>query len=217
MALLGKRKKTAKRAAAFCKLAVLRFQAEPLKVPGKFALLLFSLVLTGNEQSLKADDTVSTEYQVKAAFLYNFPKFVQWPASAIPKRSSPIIIGVFGANPFGDELDRLVKDRTINEHPIEIKQSRKPDELRSCHLVFVSQGEGKRLPELFAALKGASVLTVGESAKFADLGGIINFVVEAGKLRFEIDGDSASRARLRISAQLLKLAKTVRGAREVEN
>jgi uncharacterized protein DUF4154 len=174
--------------------------------------LLVSFLVGG---PLLAGSSVSKEYQVKAAFLYNFAKFVEWPSGVMPNGTSPIVIGVFGKNPFGEELERLVSGRTINEHPVQVRQAQAAEELRSCHLVFVSAAEGKRLPELFAALKGASVLTIGESGKFSELGGTINFVLEGDKLQFEIDGDSASRAGLRISAQLLKLAKTVRGAREI--
>jgi len=180
-----------------------------------FILGLLVPLLAGAQERLLAESSVSKEYQVKAAFLYNFAKFVEWPSAVIPTGTSPIVIGVFGKNPFGEELEKLVRNKTINEHPVQVRQGQTPEELRSCHLVFVSAAEGKRLPELFAALKGSNVLTVGESGKFGELGGIINFVLEREKLQFEIDGDSASRAGLRISSHLLKLAKTVRGAREI--
>jgi len=214
VAFLAETNRTAERAAT--QRGDLRFQTESSKTRSKSTWLwLLLLLLTGTCDLLGAENAVSKEYQVKAAFLYNFSKFVEWPAAVMPQGASPIVVGVFGKNPFGAELEKLVRDKTINEHPIKIRQPQTPEDLRSCHMVFVSDEEGKRLPELLAALKGASVLTVGESQKFAELGGIINFVQEDGKLRFEINGDSAVSAGLRISAQLLKLAKTVRGAREI--
>jgi len=214
VAFLAETNKTAERGTT--RRGAFRFRSASSKTCPKIALLwLPLLLLTGSPEPLGAETAVTKEYQVKAAFLYNFGKFVEWPAAVMPQGTSPIVVGVFGKNPFGAELEKLVRDKTINEHPIKIRQPQTPEDLRSCHMVFVSEEEGKRLPELLAALKGASVLTVGESQKFAELGGIINFVQEDGKLRFEINGDSAVSARLRISAQLLKLAKTVRGAREI--
>ena len=172
---------------------------QPLSAFSKAVLRTFIFgflvpLLAGSQQQLLAESSVSKEYQVKAAFLYNFAKFVEWPSAVNPTGTSPIVIGVFGKNPFGEELEKLVRNKTINEHPVQVRQGQTPEELRSCHLVFVSAAEGKRLPELFAALKGTNVLTVGESGKFGELGGIINFVLEREKLQFEIDGDSASRA-----------------------
>lgn len=213
MAFLAQTSQTVRRGAL--RRVVFRFRSASSKACPKIARLWLLLLLTGSPQLVRADDAVSKEYQVKAAFLYNFGKFVEWPAAVMPNGKSPILIGVYGKSPFGDELQQIVKGKTINERPVEIQLAQIAEQLRNCHLVFVSSGEDKRLPELFAALKGAHVLTVGESKKFAELGGTINFVQEDGKLRFEIDGDSAGRAGLRISAQLLKLAKTVRGAREV--
>jgi hypothetical protein len=129
--------------------------------------------------------------------------------------ATPIVIGVFGKTPLADELEKLVKGKTINLHPLTVKRSENPEELRACHLIFAGAGDAKSLPELFTALKDSSVLTVGESQQFSELGGMINFILEGDKVRFEIDIDSAGRAGLKINAQLQKLAMTVHGAREM--
>jgi hypothetical protein len=125
------------------------------------------------------------------------------------------VIGVSGKTPLADELEKLVKDKAVNGHPLLVKRAQNPEELRACHVVFVGVGDAKRIPEIFMVLKYSSVLTVGESQQFGELGGMINFVLEGDKVRFEIDVDSASRAGLKINAQLQKLARAVHGVPEM--
>jgi hypothetical protein len=177
--------------------------------------LVLVMLCSFSHDLLSADSDVPREYQIKAAFLCNFAKFIEWPASALSNGNSPIVIGVFGKNPFADELEKLARDKTINGHPLIVKRLQNPEELRACHLVFAGVGDAKRLPELFTALRDSSVLTVGESQQFGELGGMINFVLEGDKVRFEIDVDSASRAGLKINAQLQKLARAVHGVPEM--
>jgi hypothetical protein len=150
------------------------------------------------------------EYQLKAAFLYNFTKFVEWPASRFADTNSPIVIGVFGKNPFGAELENLVKGRKINDRGIVVRSVGSAADAKAAHLLFVDSTSDDRLAELQGALQGGGVLTVGESTAFARHDGIINFLLEDDKLRFEINMDAADRAGLRINAQLQKLAKTIR-------
>ncbi len=155
-----------------------------------------------------AAEVIPKEYKLKAAFLYNFAKFVEWPASAYSDAGSPVVIGVLGRNPFGAELSNAVKDRKINGRPIEIKQVRTAAEARGTQMLFVSAGEERN----FGAFKnslGAGILPVGESALFANQGGTIIFNLEGDKLRFEINMAAAQRSNLKISAQLQKLATTI--------
>ena len=155
-------------------------------------------------------EPVSKEYQIKAAFLYNFANFVQWPAQSFADADSPIVIGVFGTSPFGTVLEKAVSGRKINGHRIVTMVVQTPAAARQAHLLFVGATEDSKLDELKAALSGAPVLTVGESPAFAQQGGMITFVLKSDKLRFEINVETAQKAGLKISAQLQKLATEIR-------
>jgi hypothetical protein len=156
--------------------------------------------------AMRAD--VSREYQIKAAFLYNFTKFVEWPANRFPGAAAPIVIGVVGGNPFEDELEKTVLDRKVNGRSIVVRVVRAAEDLRELHLVFVPAGEEQRFEEIAAGMP-VVVLTVGESSRFAVNGGMVTFVTENDKVRFAINVDQAEQAGLKISAQLQKLAITV--------
>jgi hypothetical protein len=170
---------------------------------------LFGLLLFSDQLAVATEAEVSKEYQVKAAFLYNFTKFVEWPPASFADATSPIVIGVLGQNPFGHELERIVQGRTVNGRAISVIFIHTAGEVPALHLhlLFVPAGEETRLPS--AAWQNAAVVAVGESADFAALGGTIIFTREADKVRFAIKLESAERAGLKISAQLLKLATEV--------
>jgi hypothetical protein len=171
-------------------------------------LLSGACLFAGLTASL-AQDSVSKEYQIKAAYLYNFAKFVEWPADSFTNNQSPLVIGVFGQNPFGDELKAIAKDHKINGRDIVIKPVATLAEAGGVHLMFFGVTEDDRVAGMLAALKNSSVLTVGESGKFFAAGGMITFVREADKVRFEIDAPAAEQHGVKISAQLLKLAKPI--------
>ena len=149
---------------------------------------------------------VPREYQVKAAFLYNFAKFVQWPQSRFPSPESPLVIGVLRANPFGAELEKAVNGRQINGRPVVVRLVTGSAAARQTHLLFIGSGQDANLADLQATLKGHAVLTVGESSSFARQGGIITFTPQNGTVRFAINRQTADEAGLKISAQLQKLA-----------
>ena len=152
-----------------------------------------------------------TEYQLKAAFLYNFVKYVEWPPQALPANSPTIIIGVYGKDPFGPALN-TISGKIVDGKRLVIKPCSDPQDLRSVHLLFISPSEKRRLKQILSILGNASILTVSEIDGFSRSGGIINlFTTESNRVRFEINPDSAERARLRISSQLLRVAKVVRG------
>jgi hypothetical protein len=155
---------------------------------------------------------VSKEYQVKAAFLYNFVKFTNWKPERFATPESPIVIGILGRNPFGDELEKIVKDRNVNNRPIEVKLVNSLEEATSCHVLFVSAASFSETSEILQKLGDACVLTVGESEAFAQAGGMITFVPEKDKIRFEIDAPAAEHQGVKISAQLQKLAKPSGGS-----
>ena len=149
------------------------------------------------------------EYDVKAAFLYNFTKFVEWPPEAFRSPDSPMAICVFGEDPFGESLDAVVRGETLNGRRLEVRRTRSLQELRDCQTLFVPGAERERFAEVFSAVRDASVLTVGEVDGFLPQGGVIRFVVEQGRVRFEINLDAAERSRLKLSSKLLRLARAV--------
>src|SRR5215475_4982677 len=102
------------------------------------------------------EDSQPTEYQIKAAFIFNFAKFVEWPAAAFPKASSPIIVGVLGENPFHEALEKTIKNKTVDEHPVIIMQYRAVTEATNCHILFISNSEKARLPQILKQLNGRS-------------------------------------------------------------
>ncbi len=157
----------------------------------------------------RAQDRPSGEYQVKAAFLYNFAKFVEWPADALSDSAAPIVVGVIGEEQFSEVLAQTVAGKTVNGRELVIRRGKVGQDLRNCQLLFISSSERKYLPQILGSLRGSSVLTVGETEPFARLGGVINFFVVEKNVRFEVNVDAATRARLRISSKLLALARIV--------
>jgi hypothetical protein len=156
-----------------------------------------------------AESSVTKEYQIKAAFLYNFTKFVEWPADRFKHDRSPIVIGVLGKNPFGEELEKIVRDRKVNRRDITILQLQTAGDALSTHAVFVAAGEEGLVEKEIGSLTCAGVLVVGESERFCALGGTVTFTTAGDKVRFEINVGAAERGGVKISAQLQKLAAVV--------
>jgi YfiR/HmsC-like len=150
-----------------------------------------------------------SEYKVKAAFLYSFTKFVQWPPFSSENSNDPVTVCVFGENPFGGALQEILVGKTFNGKPFAVKEMTSTQETRACLILFVSASERKRLKTVLESLQGAAVLTVGDTQGFAEDGCIIDFVLEDNKMRFEINTIAADRARLKISSKLLSLARIV--------
>ena len=152
---------------------------------------------------------VSREFQLKAAFLYNFTKFVQWPETQFQGPTSPLVLGVIGQSPVTTELETLVKNRKVGNRALVVQKVSTHEEADNVHLLFVPAGEELRAEKWLQSLSRSPLLTVGESPKFEKAGGIINFVLEDDKLCFNINEVTAEKAGLKLSAQLLKLAKSV--------
>ncbi|MGD0920157.1 MAG: YfiR family protein [Terriglobia bacterium] len=174
------------------------------------ALTITFWAVMGSAPHARAQAEGVGEYQVKAAFLYNFAKFVEWSPEAVPKADAPFILGVVGEDPFGPVLEETLKGKTANGHPFAIRRFRREEDARGCQILFTSSSDQRYIRSLLAILKGSSVLTVGETEGFCRLGGIVNFTLEEDKVRFEINRDAAERARLKISSKLLSVAKVVR-------
>lgn len=148
------------------------------------------------------------EYPLKAAFLYNFVKFVEWPADAFAGERSPLTVCVYGTDPFGDTLDNVVRGESVGERGLIVQRPDALDDLRDCHVLFISRSERSRLSEVLARVQGEPVLTVGDTDGFLKAGGVINFVLEENKVRFLINPEAAGRSGLKISSKLLRLAKS---------
>ncbi len=155
--------------------------------------------------------TPPTEYEVKAAFLYNFARFVEWPPETFHDAQEPFVIAVLGLDPFGPVLDDTVAGKMAFGRRIEVHRSTRVEDVHDAQIVFVSASERANMPVILKTLDRPGVLTVGDVDGFAEHGGAINFTVQARKVRFEINPARAEQARLKMSSQLLKLATLVAG------
>src|SRR5437868_14758060 len=168
-----------------------------------FLVLSFAAALS-LAPGVRAQSASQREYKIKAAYLYNFIKYVDWPSYG-----DTITIGVLGSDPFGTALAPL-SGKVVKGRRLLIKHLDSVREAQQCQIIFVSSPERQRLQEIFESLRSARVLTVGETQGFADGGGIINFIEENNKVRFEINEEAARRTGLNISSELLKLARVVK-------
>jgi hypothetical protein len=150
------------------------------------------------------------EYQVKAAFLYNFAKFVEWPTQAFKGSNDPITVCVLGQNPFGNALELAISGKSVAGRPFVVREIASANQAAGCHILFVSSSERKRFRSILGDLKIGGMLTVGEAQGFTADGGVINFKLEGGRIRFEINLDAAQQEQLRVSSKLLSLADVVR-------
>jgi hypothetical protein len=167
---------------------------------------MFCLLLV--TPGLFAQDSKPTEYQVKTAYLYNFAHFVAWPPSA--ENKDTFAICVLGQDPFGSTLDNTLAGEVIDSRKAAAKRISEPKDATSCNVLFISSSEESRLGATLAALDGAPVLTVSDIPKFSQRGGMIQFVLDGNKVRFEVNLTAAQTAGLNLSSQLLKVATVVR-------
>jgi len=149
------------------------------------------------------------ELQIKAAFLYKFGDFVEWPASAFAGPDGVFVIGVVGADGMADELEKVVTGRTVQDRAVVVRRLRRGETLGRMHVLFVGQAEAARLPELAGAAQGQPVLLVTDSDNATARGSMINFVSVEGKVRFDVALPGAERGGLKISARLLAVARRV--------
>jgi YfiR/HmsC-like len=145
-----------------------------------------------------------SEYQVKAAFLYNFVKFVEWPATP-EEQTRPIELCVLGKDPFRGELQRAVDGKAVSGRSLIIRQMSEASAAQSCHVLFMAVSEAGRVADILKTVAAWNILTVSELDRFLDRGGMINFIMQGQRVRFEINPAAAVRARLTISSKLLQL------------
>lgn len=170
-------------------------------------VLILCLAVTGDMRA----DSRAEEYAVKAAFLFHFAQFVDWPEGTFREANNPLVYCTLGEDPFQGTLDASLNGKTAAGHPFQVRHVKRVQETHGCNVVFIGQDEKKQLSTTLTALKESPILTVGDSERFAQEGGMIGFCMEENKIRFDINLQSAERAKLKISARLLALAKTVIG------
>jgi hypothetical protein len=178
--------------------------------PGWRKSLLLGLIILGGglTPEVACAEDKAEEYAVKAAYLFNFAKFVEWPPPALPTPQSPLTLCITGKDPFGDTLE-TVRDKSVRDRPLVIRRLSRLEEPTHCHLLFLSDSESTRLGQVLAKLKNGPILTVSDIPGFADAGGMIGLVNVGQRIRFEINLPTVQKANLKISSQLLKLAKII--------
>jgi hypothetical protein len=175
---------------------------------------LFSLVFLF--LSTLARGAAVSEAELKAAYLFNFAKFVEWPVDAFESETAPIQIAIFGDEDFATRLRALLSDKKAHGRSFEVKRISSAQEAKTFQIAFISSSETKRAPQILDATRKSPVLTIGESEQFLELGGMINFVFEDTQLRFDINPDVAEKVKVVISSKLLRLARRVKKGAKIE-
>ena len=150
------------------------------------------------------------EYQVKAAFVFNFSQFVEWPAQTFSNPESRAIIGVLGKDPFGTYLEETIVGETINKHPLVIQHFNSVDEITNCQILYINLSDKKELHLIIEKLKGKNILTVSDANGFAKMGGMVRLYIKDDKINIQINHEAAKEENLVISSKLLKLAEIVK-------
>ena len=186
--------------------AFLRGVQGPWRPVAVFLLVVTFLGAAG----LLAQQPKPSEYQVKATYLYNFGRFVKWPETVPGGKGDSFSVCLLGQDPFGPILDSTLAGEALDGKPIVLRRITKPQDAADCRILFISSAEEKHLKEILIALDESGVLTVSDMPGFTRRGGMIQFVLEGGRVRFEINLASAENARLVLSSELLKVAAAVR-------
>jgi hypothetical protein len=182
----------------------------PYSISPRFlSLVVLVATLSRAVGPLRAELPVGNEYNVKAAFLFHFAQFVEWPADVFSEATSPLTYCTIGEDPFSGTLDETLKGKSVSSHPLRVLHLGVRERVADCQVLFVGAAERKRLGDVLTSANGHPVLCVGETDHFTQDGGMIGFFIENNKVRFDINLQAAERARLKISSQLLLLAKNV--------
>jgi len=159
---------------------------------------------------LQAQKASPTEYEVKAAYLYNFGRFVEWPNKATAPSGGPFTVCVLGQDPFGQALDATLAGESINGVNTAAVRISKPQEAVNCRILFISSSEDRQLKQILVTLEGTNVLTVSDLPQFSQRGGMVQFVLDGTRVRFEVNLTPVEHAHLALSSQLLKVAVNLR-------
>lgn len=150
--------------------------------------------------------STTEEYKVKAVFLFHFAQFVEWPADGFSGDKAPLVIGVLGHDPFGSYLDEVVAGETINGHPLEVRRFNRPEDIDTCHILFLNNQGTVQLRSSLKHLQDRILLTVGDNPAFIRAGGMIRFYSEESKVKLQINPEAAKASGIVISSKLLRLA-----------
>lgn len=165
--------------------------------------------MAGGQVEKSVQEYPARHYQIKAAYLYNFTQFVEWPDSVFLAADVPLVIGVVGEDPFGSYLDGIVTGELVNGHPLSIQRFKPGEEIKDCHILFINFPDIDQAVEIIARAKGQSILTVSDMPGFLEIGGMIQFIASNQRIRFQINPEASESARLKISSKLLRLAEIV--------
>jgi hypothetical protein len=181
------------------------------KLPAFAAGVIVLMVLLVRGRPVQGHGSASSEHEVKAAFLFHFSQFVDWPEGTFKEANSPIVYCTIGEDPFHGALDASLSGKAVGERALRVQHFKQLEEIRGCQILFIGESEQKRVATLATKFQGNPVLTVGESEHFIQEGGMIGFLLEENKIRFEINLEAAEHAKLKLSSRLLALAKRVLG------
>jgi hypothetical protein len=173
------------------------------------ALVLLAGPAADHRRAAAADVESASEYEIKAAYLFNFTRFVTWPAAAFDRVDSPFVICILGADPFGAALDRTIAGETADGHPLRIRRIPSPRDAADCQIVFAAAGRSNGSGDMIAALADRPVLTVGDDEAFALAGGMVAFRFDRQTVRLTVNPPALKRAGLSMSSQVLRLARLV--------
>lgn len=176
--------------------------------------LFFSICFVFNINA--SDGITAEEYQIKAAFLYNFARFVEFPKQSLAPEDKEIVIGIIGDDPFGRILDDTVAGKKVDNRSFVVKRFKSFDEIKSCHVLFISSSEQGNIAEILKKLDALGILAVSDFASLPNDGVMINFVVKSNRVKFEINLNAANKAGIKISSKLLNLAISVKGNAQSE-
>jgi hypothetical protein len=175
----------------------------------RLSLLLLIVLPFPTGELCAADPQTLSEPQIKAGFLFNFTRFVEWPASAFPTSTSPFLICIVGSQSVTDLLAEIAAEKAVGGRTLKIESMNSTDDLRGCQILFLGVTEERRAARILGSVKGTSVLTVSEVPGFALAGGMIGFVVQENRVKLEMNVDAAGRTGLRVSAKLIAVSRLV--------
>lgn len=175
-----------------------------LKSKVKFIVFVFvcSVLLSAQIQP-------SREYQIKAVFILNFAQFIEWPADAFSSAKAPLVIGILGKDPFGQFLQDAIQGEKSKGHPLQVKRFSQVSEVKQCHILFINQTKSDQELDVITSSDNQHVLTISDATDFIQQGGIVRFVTENNKIRFQINLNAARQNEITISSKLLRLAEIV--------
>jgi hypothetical protein len=177
------------------------------------ARLAFAIAIAASAAVLAAQAQRRPEYQVKAAYLYGFGKFVEWPAGALPSGGLAFVVCVLGDDPFGRELDEVTAGAVMKGKPVSIRRISRVDESGACHTLFISASEDVRIGAILETVGERPILTVSDAPQFAERGGMIGFALDGNRVRFTLNLPAAQDAGLVLNSELLRVAAAILRAR----